>query len=133
MQNKIDFPSIYTLYDLPQYKEFQELNKKNKIDGRQTAIMFGTAINWLSFLEVLWPPFDKIDLYSVGVTYLICNDERASEVPQAFYQQMALVLKMFWTIQLEKLYPEGGWEVEIDGWDDEITIYYEHKNVITLD
>ena len=55
---KLIFPKKYTLYDLPEFQEFQMANPQNEIDGMQTAIMYGRAIHWLSFLEVLWPPFE---------------------------------------------------------------------------
>lgn len=126
MKEKIKYrlPNLYSLYDLPEYQEFINNNPKNKndIDGMATAIGFGRAIHWLSFVEVLWPPFEKVDEYRAWVSYLVINDPREKELPLVFYQQIALTLKMFWTIQLENLYPNGGWEVILSGWDSDIIL-----------
>lgn len=115
-------PNLYTLYDLPEFQEFQALNPQNKIDGMATAIMYGKAMHWLAFLEVLWPPFEKLDYYRAWVDYIVWNDPRRDDLPRAFYQQIALTLKMFWTIQLENLYPNGEWEVILSGWESEIIL-----------
>lgn len=121
-KNSYRLPNLYTLYDLPEFQEFQGLNPQHTIDGKQTAVMFGKAIHWLSFLEVLWPPFEKEDYYRVWVSYLVVNDPREKELPPAFYQQIALTLQLFWTIQLENLYPNGDWEVFLSGWDSDIIL-----------
>ena len=114
-------PEIFSLYDLPAYKELQAMNPGKEITGKGTAIMFGQAIHWLSFLEVIWPDFEKNDYYSVEVQYLVINDPDIEKIPEAFYLQMARIFDMFWRIQLMDLYPNGIWSVNIIE-DPEMTV-----------
>lgn len=119
---KLFFSKKYSLSELPEFQEFQMANPQNEIDEMDAAIMYGRAIHWLSFLEILWPPFETKDSYRVWINYIVWNDPRRNDLPKAFYQQMALTLKMFWTIQLEDMYPDGNWAVIIQGWEEEIIL-----------
>lgn len=47
------------------------------------------------------------------VKNLIHNDQDWEIIPEALYQQIALILKTFCTIQLTDLYPEGDWDVKM--------------------
>ena len=64
----MDLQASYRLSDIPEYKVFQAENPQNEIDAEQCAIMFGRAIHWLSFMELLWPPFETENYYMVFVS-----------------------------------------------------------------
>ena len=81
--------------------------------SHSAARAFCRVIHWLSIFQLLWPPFDQEDFYLVEVKNLIHNDQDREIIPEAFYQQIALIIKTFWTIQLTDLYPDGDWNVEI--------------------
>lgn len=119
--SKILIPKYYQLTELPEFKRFQSANPGKELDQLQTAIMFGRAIHWLSFFDILWPNFEKINYYSVEVAYIVANDPDNQYLPKEFYNQIAGMLSMFWKIQLEDLYPNGDWNVEIHN-DPEITV-----------
>jgi hypothetical protein len=99
--------------DVPEFQRLQANNPQNIIDENQTAIMYGRAVHWMSFLQILWPPFAKEDFYMVEVNYIVSNDPDRHLLPKTFYEQIAEFLKTFWTIQLDDLYPNGDWKVEI--------------------
>lgn len=122
IKGALRLPNLYALRDLPEFQEFQLYNPHNEIDESQTAIMFGRAIHWLAMLNILWPDFEQKNNYQVWVKYLVWNDPRKAELSQAFYQQLALTLKMFWALQLESLRSIEEWVIRIDGWEDEIVI-----------
>ena len=106
-------PRIFTLDEVPEYKRLQRNNPQKVIDAQQAAILCVRAIHWLSIFQILWPPFDQEDFYLVEVKNLIHNDQDREIIPEAFYQQIALIIKTFWTIQLTDLYPDGGWDVKM--------------------
>ena len=118
---KYIIPQMFKLEDVPEFQRFQENNPKDVIDEQQAAITFGRAIHWLSIYQILWPPFEKVDCYFVEVGYIVINDpdEKLKLLPNTFYQQIAVMLKTFWTIQLSDLYPEGDWDVVIHNYDGE--------------
>ena len=111
--SKYIIPQIFKLKDVPEFQRLQENNPQNVVDEQQTAIMYGRAVHWLSFFEILWPPFETEDFYMVEVKYIVYNDPDLHLLPHTFYQQIAAILKTFWTIQLTDLYPQGDWNVEI--------------------
>lgn len=115
-------PQLFKLEDVPEFQRLQKNNPQNVIDEQQAAIMYGRAIHWLSIFRILWPAFDQEDFYFVEVKYIVYNDPDVKLLPDAFYQQIALILKTFWTIQLTDLYPEGDWDVEITGRAGEIIV-----------
>jgi hypothetical protein len=119
--NIFSTPRAFRLKDLPEYQEIRVLNPNTLPDAQQVASHYGTGILWLSFFETLFPDFDNnFELF--WVSYITCNHKRKERLPQPFYQQMALYLRMFWTLQAENLFPNGDWEVFIDGWKDEIIL-----------
>ena len=110
---KYIIPQIFTLEDVPEFNRLQENNPQKVIDAQQAAILCVRAIHWLSIFQLLWPPFDQEDFYLVEVKNLIHNDQDREIIPEAFYQQIALIIKTFWTIQLTDLYPDGDWDVKM--------------------
>jgi hypothetical protein len=110
---KYSIPDLYNLKDVPEFQRLQANNPQNFIDARQVAVMYGRVIHWISFFQILWPPFEKEDFYMVEVSYLVWNDPDRDLLPEAFYQQIAEILKTFWTMQLTDLYPNGDWDVNI--------------------
>lgn len=113
MEN-IHYPHMFSLKDIPEFQRFVQNNPGKKIDEQDTAITYGLAINWMSILDILWPPFDKIDFYMVEVKYLVYNDPDNKDLPDAFFQHIQDVLRFFWTSQLQELYPDGGYIIESD-------------------
>jgi hypothetical protein len=116
-----DAPSFYKLSDVPEFQRFQQVNPGKNLDEKQTALMFGRAIHWLAFFEIILPDFEKNDYYSMEVKTIVCNDPDDPFLPMEFYKHIAEMLKMYWTIKLEALYPQGDWVVAIHG-DPEITV-----------
>jgi hypothetical protein len=114
-------PKLYKLESLPEFQRFQEANPDNKIDEIQTAIMFGRAIHWLAIIDILWPDYNILNYYSVEVKYLAYNDPDRGLIPSEFYDHLAHVIYEFWKIQLEDLFPEGNWSVNIRN-DPELTV-----------
>ena len=113
---KYIIPRIFTLEEVPEFMRFQKhyhLSDGGSQDEQSAARAFCRVIHWLSIFQLLWPPFDQEDFYLVEVKNLIHNDQDREIIPEAFYQQIALILKTFWTIQLTDLYPDGDWNVEI--------------------
>jgi hypothetical protein len=106
-------PKLFTLDMLPEFIRTQELSPKDDLDEVRIAIMYGRAIHWLSFLDILSPPFEEVNYYFVEVGYIIHNDPDRKELPIEFYKQIAETLSMFWNLQLANLYPNGKWKVEI--------------------
>lgn len=123
--SKYNIPRLLSLKDIPEFQRLQANNPQNIIDEHQTAIMYGRAIHWISFLQILWPPFEEIDFYMVEVSHIVYNDPDRKLLPETFYQQIAEFLKTFWTIQLEDLYPDGDWNVKI--YDSEMLVQAEIK------
>jgi len=121
MHSKYRISRTFKLEELPEFRRFQEANPGHKIDARQTALMYGRAIHWLSIFEVLWPDFEGRDYYRVEVAYIVVNDPDDKLLPPEFYSQIAQILATFWKIQLEDLYPAGDWSVTIQS-DPEITV-----------
>ena len=120
--SKYIIPRFFQLEDVPEFQRFQANNPHSIINGQQTAVAYGRAIHWMAFYQVLWPPFDQEDFYYVEVDYIVCNDPDWQVLPHTFYQQIALILKTFWTIQLTDLYPAGDWDVEITDQAGEIFV-----------
>jgi hypothetical protein len=114
-------PRICKLQDIPEFQRFQANNIGHIIDEHQTAVMYGRAIHWISFFQILWPPFDKVDFYMEEVRTIVHNDPDRDVLPIAFYRQITEILKTFWTLQLTDLYPDGDWTVEVID-DSEMTI-----------
>ena len=117
-------PKQCTLKNFPNAKVLEQdtaANPGKHLDAKQTALMYGRAIHWLSFLDILWPNFEAEEWVNLEVADIVVNDPDEEALPPSFYQQMAHTIAMFWRIQLEALYPDGGWTVEIDD-DPEITI-----------
>ncbi|MBI5297175.1 MAG: hypothetical protein HY869_16990 [Chloroflexi bacterium] len=121
MSSKKDLLREFTLADVPEFQRFQVANPQNEIDSLQTAIMYGRAIHWLSFLDIVCPDFKKEDFASVEVAYIVYNDPDREKLPPAFYKEIAHALSAFWELQLSNLYPNGDWVVEICD-DPEITV-----------
>lgn len=115
---KLMTPKRFAINLLPEVVRTQEVNPGNKLDEVQIAIMYGRAIHWLSFLDILCPPFEDVDCYFVETKYLVRNDPDYNELPVEFYRQVAEMLSMFWTLRLSNLYPEGNWKVEISENED---------------
>ena len=113
---QFEVPELFGFQELPEYREFQNLNPGSSIDAVSAATNFGRAIHWLSFFKVLWPDFKTHDTFRVEVGYLVINDPRESELPEVFYEQLCKILETFWRMQLSDLYPNGDWQVRI--WDD---------------
>jgi hypothetical protein len=120
---KYIIPKLYQLNELPEFKRFQQANPGKYLSEGNAAMMFGRAIHWLSIYEILWPDFENKNHYSIEVGYIVCNDPdtKTPGLPIEFYRQIAEILAMFWRIQLEDLYPNGDWSVEIQD-DDEMTV-----------
>ncbi len=112
---KYIIPRIFTLEEVPELIRFQKYHHlpQDSQDEESMARAFCRVIHWLSIFQILWPSFDQEDFYLVEVKNLIHNDQDREIIPEAFYQQIALILKTFWTIQLTDLYPDGDWDVEI--------------------
>jgi hypothetical protein len=121
MSSKKDLLREFTLADVPEFQRFQAANPQNKIDSIQAAIMFGRAIHWLSFLDIIVPDFKKEDFARVEIAYIVHNDPDKEKLPPAFYKEMAHALSTLWELQLSNLYPNGDWKVEIRD-DPEITV-----------
>ncbi len=114
----------FDLRDIPEFQRFQAANPQNpRIDARQTALMYGRAIHWISILDLLWPDMEKLDHFSIEVAYIVINDSDNSVLPHSFYEYVARMIAMFWELQLKQRYPNGDWKVEIDD-DSEMTVYY---------
>ncbi len=120
-KNSVVTPPLFKLKDLQEFKDFEKENFGKDLDEIQTIIMFGRAIHWLSILEILWPNFEQNDYYSVEVKNIIYNDPQKQLLPNEFYIQIAEMLYIFWMTKLERLYPEGKWEVKIHN-DPEMTV-----------
>jgi hypothetical protein len=110
---KLKTPRLFTLDMLPEFIRTQELSPNDQLDEVRVAIMYGRAIHWLSFLDILSPPFEKLDCYFIEVNYIVYNDPDRKDLPVEFYRQVADMLSMFWTLQLSNLYPNGKWKVEV--------------------
>lgn len=131
--NTKKYPSIFKLSDVPEYQAFIKNNPDKCIDGLETAIVFGRAIHWMAFLEVLWPPFEEVDFYMVEVRYLVWNDPDNHELPEAFFIHMVETLRYFWTMQLNQILPNGDWEIETDQSELLIQVTIKNRNdVITF-
>ncbi len=111
----------FKLSDVPEFQKFQSANPNNEIDSWQTAIMYGRAIHWLSFLDIIYPDFKKEDCVFVEVAYIVHNDPDSEKIPPAFYKEIAHAIAMLWELQLKNLYPNGDWTVEIRD-DAEMTV-----------
>jgi hypothetical protein len=145
--SKINLPRVIQLEDIPEFQRFQASDPQGvQRDASQAAKRYLQAIHWIAFFEILWPPFEKIDYFEQDISYFAVNDPDWESLPSAFFQQIALMLKTFWTIQLADLYPYGDWTVEIDnsyGWDGELYVTantkrrdaadYKKEEVIDLD
>lgn len=106
-------PRLFSLKDVPEFQRFSENNPQNIIDAMQTAIMYGRAAHWMFIIEVLWPPFDKIDSDEHNVSFTVQKDpDNDPFLDDAYYEQIRTILKTFWTIQLTDLFPEGDWEIK---------------------
>lgn len=121
MQPEYRLSREFRLQDVPEFQRLQEGNPTHVIDELQSAIMYGRAIHWISFLDIIWPDFEKVDYFSVEVAYLVYNDPDRENIPPAFYKKIANDLAMFWKIQLTNLYAAGSWNVDIRD-DPEITV-----------
>lgn len=104
---------IFKIEMLPDFIRMQKDNPKKALGEQQVAIMYGRAIHWLSILEILSPPFEEVDSYFVEVSYLVINDPDEKDLPVEFFRQLAQMVSFFWTLQLQNLYPNGEWVVEI--------------------
>jgi len=123
----IDLLREFKLSDVPEFQRFQSANPNNEIDSWQTAIMYGRAIHWLSFLDIIYPDFKKEDCVFVEVAYIVDNDPDREKIPPAFYKEIVHAISMLWELQLKNLYPNGDWTVEI--FDDiEMTVQAHIKN-----
>ena len=118
---KYKIPKIFTLRDVPEFKDFQAANPQNYIEEKQTIIMYGRAVHWMSILSILWPDFEHEDYYILELSTIVFNDPYKPELPVDFYKQLAHYITTFWRIQLEDLYPNGDWGVEMLD-DPEMTI-----------
>jgi hypothetical protein len=118
---KYKMSHAFKLEALPEYSRFQKANPNSQLDAKQTIMMFGRAIHWLSIFEIIWPNFEEKDYFSVEVAYLVYNDPDDKNFPDTLYDQIARVISTFWTIQLDDLYPNGDWIVSV-GQDPEITV-----------
>ena len=121
MQPEYHLSREFQLKDVPEFQRLQAGNPTQVIDELQSAIMYGRAIHWISFLDIIWPDFEKVDYFSVEVAYIVYNDPDRENIPPEFYKKIANDLAMFWKIQLTNLYPAGNWNVDIRD-DPEITV-----------
>lgn len=104
----------YGLKDIPEFIRFQSMNPDNILSEKQSSAAYGKAIHWMSILQILWPDFTKIDHYEIEVGYLVPNDPDAPSLPEEWFLQMAQTIAVFWRIQLEDLYPNGEWKIDVD-------------------
>lgn len=111
----------FTLSNVPEFQKFQSANPHNEIDSLQTAIMYGRAIHWMSFLDIFYPDFKKEDYIGVEVAHIVHNDPDRDNIPSAFYKEVAHALLTMWDLQLRNLYPNGDWIIEICD-DPEMTV-----------
>jgi hypothetical protein len=119
--NRYRLPHAYSLEDLPQFRRFQAANPGKDLNGLKSLVMFGQAIHWLSFFDVIWPDFEHKDYVRVEVAYIVANDPEDDKYPRAMYDQIAGAIAVFWRVQLDDLYPEGKWSVNVRD-DAEITV-----------
>lgn len=120
MMAKYIIPKICTLKDIPEFKRLQECNPKEEITS--VHIIYCRAIHWMSIFKIIWPPFDKIDSYTVDVRRIVMNDPDYNDLPNIFFEQILIILKSFWTIQLSDLNPDGDWKIVVKNNDEELTI-----------
>lgn len=119
--NHYKMPKAYSLQDLPEFQRFQAANPGKDLNGLKSLAMFGQAIHWLSFFDVIWPDFEHKDYFRVEVAYCVANDPDRDKYPVAMYAQIAGTIAMFWRVQLSDLYPEGNWVVNVRD-DPEMTV-----------
>ena len=113
----------FGIKDIGEFQRLRNANPQNPgLDSLQAALMYGRAIHWLSFLDVIWPAFDSLDYFKVEAAYIVVNDPDDAGLPVSFYHYIAQMIAMFWEIQLKQKYPAGDWSVEIDD-DPEITVW----------
>ncbi len=111
---KYNIPQLIELMDIPEFQKLQASVPHRILDETDIVTMcFRGAIHWISIYQIFWPPFEEKDFYFVDVSSLVQSDPDREQLPEKFYEQLAVILKTFWTIQLEDLYPEGDWQVEI--------------------
>jgi hypothetical protein len=103
-------PNLFKLQDVPEFIRFQNANPHHIIDEKQAAIMYGKAIHWISFLDIIWPDFQKNDFYFLSISQIIANDFE-DLLPKSFYLQIGETLKILWELELEHMYPNGKWEI----------------------
>jgi hypothetical protein len=108
------------LKDIPEFKRLQSCNPKEEITS--VHIIYCRAIHWLSIFKIIWPPFEKIDSYAVDVRHIVWNDPDYNDLPNTFFEQILIILKSFWTIQLSDLYPDGNWKIVVKSNEEELTI-----------
>ncbi len=105
----------FDIQNIPEFQEFRKANPQNpRINSKQAIAMFGRAIHWISILDVIWPDFEKLDYFTVEVAYIVVNDPDEKDLPPTFFQYIAQMIAMFWRLQLEQIYPNGNWSVDID-------------------
>jgi hypothetical protein len=113
----------FNIQDIPEFQRFKEANPQNpNIDSLQAVLMYGRAIHWISFFDVIWPDFELLDHYAVEVAYIVANDPDRNSLSPAFYLYIAQMIAMLWELQLGQKYPSGDWSVAIDD-DPEITVW----------
>ena len=124
---KYRMPKIFNMEDLPEYQRLLSVNPGSNINPNQVAVMYSKAIDWYAILETIWPDFSTIKYQSIEVAYLFIHDPDDNFLPVEAYRQIAEMISVFWKIQLEDLYPQGGWKVNVRE-DPEITVEVEVKN-----
>ena len=101
---------------IPEFQRFQAANPENILDEIDVINTYGRAIHWGSILTILCPDFTTEDYYMIETFYFVYNDPDRQELPKEFLDFIQKKIALLWTLQLEKLYPQGDWEVKI--WDD---------------
>ncbi len=90
---KYSIPRIFTLEEVPEFKRLQKNNPQKVIDAQQAAILCSRAIHWLAIFQILWPSFDQEDFCYLQVRFIVNEDLGRDVIPEAFYQQIAIILK----------------------------------------
>ena len=119
---KYNIQRLIGLEDIPEYQRFRDIYSKGELDEIQTAKEFVHAIHWISILKCIWPSFEETDCYWEETAYIVQNDPDRSSLPDSFYRQVQEMLKVFWTIQLDDIYPDGDWFIETRGLDVQAVI-----------
>jgi hypothetical protein len=104
-------PNFFSLKSVPEFIRFQNANPQHKIDEKQVAIMYGKAIHWISFLDIIWPDFQNENYFYMELIYIVANDPEMSKLPKTFYLQIGETLKILWEIELIHMFPNGKWKI----------------------